>query len=896
MTKAAIAILTSSHEASQIAAAKFLADSPQKGDTWHFIAVAAIQAAICIPHVLRGSARAKSIRHLISRAIYSSPDTVVIAAVNACKGAQVPLHVSELLEKWATKYTAAGPAPAWHQVLASLSLDDKIKIVTHGPSRVSIQLVGPSREGDPLTHMLWNVNGFSSRWRSSLINIDLSEVVAGNARQTKKKRQHKRRIAKADFKAMVLEAGCPDLISIAESKLSLSRLMALPGFVSWCEVMGYYTITLSWSTSEAKGGAGYAGIMTLSKCRPLSTTFGLPGGAEDEARCVTHEFDSFVTVTVYSPCVGYDEAKMASRAKFDRDLREHIVVQQQKYRKPVICCGDLNVNPRRQDWHEKAFASMARVKEASGCDHHPGYSPAELKGYEQLLRSTNLTNAWEFLYPYSEEGMTWHPPTDPLGHRGWGQRLDHFLLSPEFLSERWKYSIDSMTNFRGQGSSDHNPVLIKLRRPHDERCSLVTDVTGVEILSLDSGKSTIFLPAKCPRVTMEISGKPAQVFIDTGSPFSIYNPPPGPTASDHFITSAVSTGSQSNCSFTGATGGRVTAEQNYNMVFKIGPHELQGEFVVLKRHEPNLPLFLMGMDILMGQLRGVAVVPHRHEDRDKLYLHFGVAWGTPYPCELFVQTRPPSASALSSLSPLQGLSEELIEENLPTVARLVSTSPQTTLPDSAFVYGGESSENDEEEGDDDFDPEDYSYHSSDEGLGFHDSSLPIVKLPLVAAGVPAGLIASLLVDSGSSLNLISAQLVKQLIAARGAGSSVGLRECPTNDLPAVRVASGQQVKSLGCIDLQLKLPGDTVSELVPFFIMPGLPVQAIIGHSTNTKWGAKLCWATRTWQVDQPDGLGNKHTVHVPWFGTSQHWRGPLSCFQREQLLYLRDRTARSLW
>jgi exonuclease III len=296
-------------------------------------------------------------------------------------------------------------------------MDDKIHISEYAPTRVSVHLLGTTRAGDPATQLLWNVNGFSSQWRSSQVVLekDMASVVAGNASQTKKKRQLKRKIAKADFKTMVVTSGSPDFLTIVESKLSLAKMMALPGFISWCEHMGYHHIALSWSTNESKGGAGYAGIMTLSKIRPISTTFDFEGVPTDEARCVTHEFESFIHVSVYSPCTGYDAIKMAARIKFDLDLRKHLTAQQAHHRKPVICSGDLNVNPRRQDWHEKAFVSLPHLKEASGCQHDPGYSPQELTGYDQLLRATGMSNAWESLYPYSEQGMTWPHPLIPLG-------------------------------------------------------------------------------------------------------------------------------------------------------------------------------------------------------------------------------------------------------------------------------------------------------------------------------------------------------------------------------------------------------------------------------------------------------------------------------------------------
>ena len=343
-------------------------------------------------------------------------------------------------------------------MLALLSLSDKFQITECGENRVVIQLRGKIEKGNPCTQLLWNVNGLSSRWRCGSVDFGAEEQpdTPTSVKQQKKKRQYARKNREADFRAIILRSGSPDLVTIIESKINLSKLISLPGFINWCENMKYYFISLTFSSSSEKGGAGYAGVITLSKFLPNSTTFDIENFPKEEARVITHEFASFSHISVYSPCTGYDPIKMDSRVKFDEALTSHIEKQKSEYGKPVICSGDLNVNPRRQDWHEKSFDSLQKLKEISGSEHHPGTSPTELKNYFKLLSVSKLTNAWEELYPYSLEGMTWHPPTDPHGTKGWGQRLDHFLLSKDFISNKGEYTLTSMINLRAQGSSDHN--------------------------------------------------------------------------------------------------------------------------------------------------------------------------------------------------------------------------------------------------------------------------------------------------------------------------------------------------------------------------------------------------------------------------------------------------------
>ena len=505
------------------------------------------------------------------------------------------------------QFIALEDATVWHQILAALSLEDKFKITLHGKNRVVVQLRGDSTlsDGDPCTQLLWNVNGLASRWINDEKSASVENFTTSSAKKIKKRNQFARKQEKANFRSIILKAGTPDLVTLIESKISLNKLLSLNGFINWCENMKYQFITISYSSSEIKGGAGYAGVVTLSKYQPILTTFDFAELPTDEARVITHEFNSFVHVSIYSPCTGYDPIKMNSRLKFDSDLAVHLKEQQMKTGKPLICSGDLNINPRRQDWNEKAFVSLYKLRESSGNIHHPGCSPQELSSYANLLHEAKISNAWEELYPYSTEGMTWHPPTDPHGENCWGQRLDHFLISPQLLSTTWKYHLDSMINLRGEGSSDHNPLLLNMKLTSASPSVFALNAgnnTDIMICNLDTNKTKLFKAAECPRISIEVCDTWTQIFIDTGAPFSIYNPPAIRNNGDNYLAKSFPTGNQTNCSFTGATGGRIRAEQNYVMSFKVGTRTLQGCFVVLTKHETNLPLFLFGQDLLMGPL------------------------------------------------------------------------------------------------------------------------------------------------------------------------------------------------------------------------------------------------------------------------------------------------------
>ena len=84
-----------------------------------------------------------------------------------------------------------------------------------------------------------------------------------------------------------------------------------------------------------------------------------------------------------------------------------------------------------------------------------------------------------------------------------------------------------MVNLRGEGSSDHNGLLLNLYQPGVSPSVSTLDALGdtnVVITNLDNGRTKVFKTAECPRGYIEIFGQPTQVLLYTGAPFSIYNP------------------------------------------------------------------------------------------------------------------------------------------------------------------------------------------------------------------------------------------------------------------------------------------------------------------------------------------------------------------------------------
>ena len=390
-----------------------------------------------------------------------------------------------------------------------------------------------------------------------------------NRKSKRQKSRAKARVfERGDLRKIVQQAGSPDVIVMLEGKIDVQKLLALPNFQQWCREQGYNHIIMSWSSNSERGGKGYAGVVVLSRVAPVTVDFGMPALVSGEARVITIEFESFNLVAVYSPCTGYNIKKIKERAHFDDILSAYISKVYINTVKPVVLAGDLNVNPRPEDYHKNAFAHMAKIKQISGLEHDPGCSPQEIAAYQDIISQFAGVNVWEKLKQYDPAGMTWHPRfnSGSRDHFLVGQRLDHFVVSEELMDDSCELQVVSIKNFQGVGSSDHCPLVIKLaKRAKTIRIDdpvirkLIpgrTEEKGPVMTDGSTGRQKVFDAYESPVIYMQIAGEEEPAFIDSGAPFSIFNPPRDDASKDKNFLSSNTTQIESQLSIQ-RSGGRM---------------------------------------------------------------------------------------------------------------------------------------------------------------------------------------------------------------------------------------------------------------------------------------------------------------------------------------------------
>jgi exodeoxyribonuclease-3 len=221
----------------------------------------------------------------------------------------------------------------------------------------------------------------------------------------------------------------PDILAVQETKCTAADLPE-----DW---NGYHPF---WNSAEKKG---YSGTGVLTRTPPLSVRRGIGIAEHDrEGRVLTLEFETFFLVNVYVPNSQRELTRLEYRQAWDRAFVGYLAALQ--VRKPVVCCGDLNVAHQPLD--------LARPKE--NVRTH-GFTAEERAGFDAFLAAGFVDTFRHFV---GEGGhYTWWSQMNRARERNIGWRIDYFLASAPLQPALRKAWI--LSHVQG---SDHCPVGLEL--------------------------------------------------------------------------------------------------------------------------------------------------------------------------------------------------------------------------------------------------------------------------------------------------------------------------------------------------------------------------------------------------------------------------------------------------
>ena len=217
-----------------------------------------------------------------------------------------------------------------------------------------------------------------------------------------------------------------DFFCLQETKMQEGQLHA--------QFEGYRSY---WNYAEKKG---YSGTAVFSRLEPLSVTYGMGIDEHDhEGRVITLELDSFFLITVYTPNSQDGLRRLEYRMKWEEDFLAYLLKLQEK--KPVICCGDLNVAHQEID-----------LKNPKTNRKNAGFTDEERACFTRALES-GFIDTFRYFYPDKEGVYSWWSYRFRAREKNAGWRIDYFLVSPS-LKEKLQ---DAKIHGEIMGS-DHCPV------------------------------------------------------------------------------------------------------------------------------------------------------------------------------------------------------------------------------------------------------------------------------------------------------------------------------------------------------------------------------------------------------------------------------------------------------
>ncbi|MCD8155801.1 MAG: exodeoxyribonuclease III [Clostridiales bacterium] len=222
-----------------------------------------------------------------------------------------------------------------------------------------------------------------------------------------------------------------DLFCIQETKCQEGQaVLELPGYHQY------------WNYAQRKG---YSGTAVFTRREPLSVSMGLGISEHDqEGRVITLEFPDFYQVTVYTPNSQNDLRRLSYRMEWESAFLSHLQKLQEK--KPVICCGDMNVA------HQEIDLKNPRTNHKNA-----GFTDEERACFSRMLEA-GFIDTFRYFYPDQEGIYSWWSYRFKAREKNAGWRIDYFIVSAS-LEERL---ADAKIHTEILGS-DHCPVELDIR-------------------------------------------------------------------------------------------------------------------------------------------------------------------------------------------------------------------------------------------------------------------------------------------------------------------------------------------------------------------------------------------------------------------------------------------------
>ncbi len=203
------------------------------------------------------------------------------------------------------------------------------------------------------------------------------------------------------------------------------------------------SIHVDWNDARSK--AGYSGVATLSRIKPLNTESAFGDEELDrEGRILVQEYETFFLYNLYFPNSQHSHARLPYKLQFNRAVLKH-AQNKSKTGKAILICGDFNVAHKEID-----------LKNPKTNTDNPGFLPEERAWMDEIL-DAGFVDTFRHFDPSLEKYSWWSYRVNARA-RNIGWRIDYFLIDKEHIP----MLTDAFILNEVMGS-DHCPVGIELR-------------------------------------------------------------------------------------------------------------------------------------------------------------------------------------------------------------------------------------------------------------------------------------------------------------------------------------------------------------------------------------------------------------------------------------------------
>ena len=200
--------------------------------------------------------------------------------------------------------------------------------------------------------------------------------------------------------------------------------------------------TVIWNEASR---AGYSGVATLSKPKPLNIWKGL--GSEEfdrEGRIILSEYEQFFLYNIYFPNGQRDQERLDYKLRFYDFFLQH-AQKLRKQGKAVITCGDFNTAHKEID-----------LKNPKANEKNSGFLPIERAWMDKFVQHGYVDTFR--LFNREPDQYSWWTYRFGARKKNVGWRIDYF-----FIDQEHKDMVRSAFIHPHVMGSDHCPVGIELK-------------------------------------------------------------------------------------------------------------------------------------------------------------------------------------------------------------------------------------------------------------------------------------------------------------------------------------------------------------------------------------------------------------------------------------------------